>query len=238
MSSSTPSTLSEPRSLFVYYGLGELRALERHRRVALQPGHHSASDLARLAGCGTETLAYLSLGEDASHGRPWQRRERNPLWGTHYVEVAHPAWQAHVVEAAVKALDLGFTGLFLDTLDTHDLYPDDREPLLDLARCLRAACPGYIVANRGFGLMNQLATVVDGFLFEGFSTTWEDGYQPLTRERLFANVEVAHDLQATRRDMYALDYADNDLLAAFARDRASAHGFMSLQVSNRELTLV
>lgn len=195
------------------------------------------ADLDVLRRAGTETLAYLSLGEDPVPGRPWQRPEVNRLWNVHYVDVGHPAWHAYVLDRAAAALEQGFDGFFLDTLDTPDLFPENAEPLVALVASLRALTDGYVAANRGFAQMERLRAHVDAFVFEGFSTTWQGGYRPLPRERLALNVELAHDLQATRRDLFALDYAITPELKEFAVNRAVAHG-LEPQVSNKMLTRI
>ena len=91
------------------------------------------------------------------------------------------------------------------------------------------------MANRGFELQPELSQFVDGFLFEAFSTTWEDGYRALRPLELLANVDLLDRLRVTNREVFALDYAVTESLAAFALARAATHG-LPLQVSNRELT--
>lgn len=203
--------------------------------MVLQPHHYDAAQLADLTDSGCELLAYVSLGEDSGPAQPWQRPEVNPLWGVHYVNVADAAWHEHVLGQVAEALDKGFTGLLLDTLDTPDLFPEFAAPLVTLVDSVRELTPGYIIANRGFRLMRELTPLVDAFLFEGFSTTWIDGYKALCREQLAAHSKIAYDLQTTKRELFALDYADTPALAEFARNRAVTHG-MTTQVSDRLLT--
>lgn len=231
-----PSSWCSDPALLVYYGEGGLDRLARHRRVVLQRLHYSPAQLAELTALGTASLAYLALSEDRGPGAPWHRAESNPLWGGRYVEVAHPDWRRRTLERAERSLERGFHGLFLDTLDTPTLFPDDREPLLALVADLRALVGDrWILANRGLDLCADLAPLVDGFMFEAFSTTWIDGYRALPNEELLANAHRLLDLQATGRPLYALDYATSPELARFARARARTHDMPS-QVSNRNLT--
>ncbi len=175
-----PSIYSSSGELTVYYGHGELERLAGMRRVVLQPGYHQPSELAELNAGGTETYAYLALSEDTGPLAPWQRSESNPDWGGHYVDLTHPGWRELVSERTSAALELGFTGLFLDTLDLPTRYPAAGEPLLELVAAARSAVgDGYLLANRGYDLHEQLAPLVNGFLFEAFSTTWHGGYRAL-----------------------------------------------------------
>lgn len=220
----------------VFYGTGELPRLARCQRVVLQPGHHGRADLAALAAHGTEALAYLSLSEDTGPTAAWQLAERNDRWGGHFVDVAHPGWQRSLTERAERALEDGFAGVFLDTLDAPQRDPPARAPLLDLVRRIRATIgERTLIANRGFELQPDLSRLADAFLFEAFSTTWENGYRALRPLELLANVELLNRLRVTNLQVFALDYAVTESLAAFAVARAATHG-LPLQVSNRELT--
>ena len=110
-----------------------------------------------------QPLAYLSLSEDQGPPAPWQRADRNPDWGGAFVYVGHPGWVEHVVGQARAALEAGFAGLFLDTLNVELTYPEDVPHLLDLIAALREeAGDAYILANRGFGMLPRLVELVDG----------------------------------------------------------------------------
>lgn len=231
-----PSIYSSSSELVVYYGRDELERLAGQRRVVLQAGYHLESELAELKAAGTETLAYLALSEDTGPPAPWQRAESNPDWGGRYVDLTHPGWLELVNERTSAALDLGFSGLFLDTLDLPAKFSDEEEPLLELVTAVRSAVgSGYLLANRGYALHEQLAPLVNGFLFEAFSTTWQGGYRALTGVDLMGNAARVNALRASGRDLFALDYADTPALAAFARSRAATHG-LPLQVADRNLT--
>ena len=241
MSISSSSSLPK-RPLAVFYGRGELAALKGFQRVALQAAHYTDEAVGALKAAGTSPLAYLSLGEDASADTgelvPWRRLERNPDWHGHYVKAAHPGWAAQLLGQAEALLARGFEGFLLDTLDTVDLFPEDRDAYLALVAALRRRAPqGYLLVNRGFSLLPELAGQVDGVLFEAFSSTWRrgGGTRALPPRDLLLNTERAATLETLGLALYALDYADTPALEAFARDRARSHGLVSL-ISNRELT--
>lgn len=229
--------MNEP--IVFYYGTGRLPELARYERAVLQPEFYSPDELARLRAGGTEPLAYLSLSEDQGPPAPWQRPERNPDWGGAFVDVGHPGWAAHVLGQAREALDAGFAGLFLDTLNVELTYPEDVPHLLRLVAALReVAGPRYVLANRGFGMLPELAGHVDGILFESFSARWtDDGYAPWPADILEGHARVAEDLPRYGLDLFALDYADTPGLADFAIRRAALFG-MHCVVSDRALSAV
>ena len=114
-----------------------------------------------------------------------------------------------------------------------------RQHLLRLVELIREqAGSAYLLANRGFGLLPRLADLVDGILFESFSVRWVDGgYAPWPPEVLDHHAEIAEQLHAYDLDLYALDYADNEGLAAFAARRAAEFN-LHLFVSDRALSRV
>ena len=225
-----------PAPIAFYYGTGELVGLAAYRRVVLQPVYGQA-ELSFLRSRGVEPLAYLSLSEDPGPPAPWHRSERNPDWGGAYVYVGHPDWVDHVVAQAREALDTGFAGLFLDTLNVELTFPEDVPDLIALVAATReVAGTGYILANRGFAMLPRLAELVDGVLFESFSVRWlESGYAPWPPDVLEIHAQIAEHLLEFDLDLYALDYVDSEELATFAARRAVQFGLLSF-VSDRALS--
>ncbi|GAA4514306.1 MULTISPECIES: endo alpha-1,4 polygalactosaminidase [Nonomuraea] len=228
------------RPIAFYYGAGEVDRLSGFDMVVLQADFYSRTELDLLRERGVRTLGYLSLTEDVGPPAPWHREERNPDWGGAFVHVGDPRWVAHVVDQAVQAMDKGFHGLFLDTLNIEHNYPDDLPHLLLLIAAVQEeARPGYLLANRGFGLLPELADLVDGVLFESFSARWVDteSYAPWPDDVLEAHATVAERLLGLGLDLYALDYADSDELTDFACRRAREFGMLCF-VSDRVLSRI
>jgi polysaccharide biosynthesis protein PelA len=226
------------RPICFYYGDGRLPELAGYERVVLQPEFYPPAELRYLAEQDVQTLGYLSLSEDQGPPAPWQRQERNPDWGGAFVQVDHPLWVAHVVETAKRAIANGFAGLFLDTLNVELTFPEDVPHLLTLVAAVREeAAPAYLLANRGFGMLPQLAEIVDGIVFESFSARWTDeGYAPWPPDTLEFHAQIAEQLLQLELDLYSLDYADSTGLADFAERRARQFGLQSY-VSDRALSL-
>jgi len=221
----------------LYYGDGQLDRLSGYRRVVLQPEFYSAAELACLRERGVKPLAYLSLSEDQGPPAEWQRVDRNPDWAGSYVHIDHPGWISRVVSQARAALASGFTGLFLDALNVELTYPDEVPHLLKLISTLRQEFEtAYLLANRGFGMLPQLADYIDGVLFESFSVRWtDDGYAPWPPDVLECHAALAEQLAEHELDLYALDYADNEGLEAFAIRRAREFGLKPF-ISDRALS--
>ncbi len=226
------------RPIAFYYGFGKLNALASYQRVVLQPAHYTADNLTWLKARGIKPIAYLSLGEDAGPPANWHRSKKNTAWQTRYVKLSSIAWQQHVCIQVKKYLAKGFDGIFLDTIDVVDLFPEDRKSMIELVTTIRAITgQRLLIANRGFSLMKELSYLVDAVVFEAFSTKWnKDGeYVPLTVNELNWTSVIADELSKIDMPIYALDYADTPFLKAFAKRRANQHGFIT-SVSNRDLT--
>jgi len=161
-------------------------------------------ELADLERGGTCPLAHLSLDEGTLRGDD-------------------PAWPERVRSRAESALSSGFAGLFLDRLDVGPRPPED---VLGLVAALRRECGSrYLMASGGFALLPRLAELVDGVLFESFTTRClGSGYAPWPLDVLDEHARVAERLLGYDVNLHALDYAEDDALATYAVDRARQFG--------------
>jgi polysaccharide biosynthesis protein PelA len=245
--------IRQARSYAIYYGFDRVEQLWQYDAVVLHPGAHTKEDLDSLSELHTVALAYLSMGEDAnmvsSDSQPWWKKsitghtQQNFEFGSYMVDPAHPLWEAHVLENARKSLEMGFQGLFLDTLDSSD--EADQLALARLIIKLRATFPPIaLVLNRGFRVLSRVAPIVDGALFEGLSTTWQmqksgkPKYLRLDSSMKAANLAVAKTMVSWSEHYgfacWALDYEESSELRAFAQREAKKLGFISF-TSNWQL---
>lgn len=222
----------------VYYGRGEADILQQFDLAIVQPDTLTAAELAAVQAAGTKVVAYLSVGE-AEGGRPWWPKVdldwllgRNENWGSLYVDAGQPGWQDLLLDTAIPTIlqDMPFDGLFLDTLDTVDVYPQTKAGMVQLVERMRERYPDLILLqNRGFGLLDETGPFIDAVMFESMSTDFDFS------ARTYSTVEREEE-PAFVRDMAAkhglvglvLDYAPPDNLAAIRRsyERGRAYGFV------------
>jgi len=227
------------KEIIFYYGFGNLEKLADYQLAILQAEHYSGTEIQKLAQT-TRLYAYLSLGEDAGDYGPWQRQERNHDWDSAYVDIGSSLWQEQILNKAAAYFEQGFIGLFLDTLDAVDVFPEYRSDMLFLISKLKdLAQDKPLIANRGFSLMPELEKYVAAIVFEGFSSTWSrDGkYNSLKIDELAWTKVIAKNLQSSGLELWALDYAKSEHLIDFAKKRAQNYGLKSI-ISNRELTRI
>jgi hypothetical protein len=186
------ATATGPSMAFYYGPHPPLTALGAFDRVVLEPDNAAPSDVTALHRAGVEVLAYLSVGE-AHQRRPWFAGleaawklggPRAPVtpWGGVVMDPAQAGWRNLLVEQARRLRDLGYQGLFLDTLDSYErVFPTEaeRQPrvrgLLALLAALRAQLPTLtLVFNRGFALFPDAAPFAAGMVAESLFA----GYDP------------------------------------------------------------
>ena len=192
---------------------------------------HSKADLKPGQKLGNRYLAYLSLVEvssDAAYreelvasGIPFLAE--NTDWGSNLVDVADSRWQEFVTEKlAGPAAGKGFDGFFLDTVDSMATLTakdpkragDFRKGLVGIIRALRKKFPEkQIVINRGFDLLQDLKTTLNGVLVESVFRSFD----PKTRDYVAVAPETTAELktqiaraQEFGLDVYVLDYAAPD----------------------------
>ena len=141
-------------------------------------------DLAKARAAGHRSYAYLSVVEvsrSASYADEIDRRGirrvvENSDWGSDSVDITSPEWGELIVDTLAKrAVDKGFDGFFLDTVDSlaHLVHKEPersseyREALVGLIKRLKSTFPEKkILMNRGFSLLPDLGGAVDGLVVE------------------------------------------------------------------------
>lgn len=212
-----------------YRDTPDLSHLSRADLAVVQPVLSSA-DLQRLHAGGTKAVAYLSIGEAEPNDPILSSLPsacilgQNPNWGSYYTDPGCPEWANTVVERARNLRRQGYDGLFLDTVDTAELFPNVQQAMADLVCRIRREAGGYLVQNRGFGVLNRTADCVDAVLYEDLSA----GYDFSARQYLYGEQDPAPVLPYWGRlALLALDYApaDRPALAWRACERARSLGF-------------
>jgi uncharacterized protein (TIGR01370 family) len=216
--------------------------------VVLDPNY--PFPIAELTARGAMALGYVSVGEFSMTGRfAAQLTDRsalvreNPNWpGSFVADVRVPSWRRFIVETVTpQILAQGFTGVFVDTLDSA-LHLETLDP--ERFRGMRAAAVSLLVSmrkrhgdipimmNRGYPLLGEVSTIIDAVLAESLVTT----YDFTTRRYALVSDEAvaghAALLEPARNSfppapVFSLDYWDPDdsagIGAIYARERAMGH---------------
>ncbi len=238
-----------------YYGAGQTGELAKRDAVIVETRNLLPNDVATIKKSGTLVTGYISAGEDdklrvgdakgpggydscyldrVKKGVP----DKNGEWNSYYVNPASPSWKAHFLEIAQKMeASYGVDGFFLDTIETATVYPDLKPAMISLIEDLRAAHPkSIIILNRGFAVIRETSSVVDGFMFEDFSAGhyFDDrGYvfhdpSGLDTRREQAERDLVPLIAKDGLVVLALDYAASaqEPYLKDAYDRARTFGFI------------
>ena len=243
------------KNFYTYYGGGRVAELSHYDVAVLHTPQMTPAEVGRLTDLGVVAVGYISVGEDDvlrdgdgtgpggkanwyfdrdADGQP----DKNGNWNSHFADAADPKWRADRVETATRMVEeYGFDGIFLDTIDTAQLYPDSAAGMTQLIRELREAMPDkVIVLNQGWAVLPDVAQYGDGIMLESFTATWDFenksyvmnlpqslDYHTRRVDGLLNPVRKVHPLK-----VLVLDYAAKDDLASqqTAADRAATFGFL------------
>ncbi|MBU1614592.1 hypothetical protein KJ693_04685 [bacterium] len=248
-----------------YYGQGRISDLAKYDLVILQPGNYSKEEIDFLKSNDTLVLGYLSIGEDhplrkgdgegpggyaswyLDHfsGEGWKKAvpdsfpDKHKGWVSYLVNPADPNWQDFVIKGQAREMieELGFDGLFLDTLWYPPQYPEHiqgliKQGVIELTRGLKKAFTrNIIVANNGWVFLKELSPYLDGIMYESFSSSGEkhseDGLLWTGEQAKKINLARGYP-EKSKMPVLALDYINGeDLeLMTFDCERACAFGFI------------
>ncbi|PSF05455.1 polysaccharide biosynthesis protein [Marinobacter fuscus] len=250
-----PVFAGTPKNVGFYYGheapIGTLFAYDW---LVLQADQVSDARIDLLNRGGTRPLAYVAVDE-IHRSHPLASRVesaweigRNTAWNSVVLDIRLPAVRSFLLEQRVApAMARGFSGVFLDTLDSHLLTTTGQQKAADFATAqaelikdIRDRYPdALIIINRGFHLPEQAHERVDALAFE----SWFEGYEPAankyrpvpTEHREWLQLQLAH-WRATHPDkpLIAIDYTAAAEPAVGVANRLREAGFIPV-VSNSNL---
>ncbi|MEO5658693.1 MAG: endo alpha-1,4 polygalactosaminidase [Polaromonas sp.] len=238
--------VSPPSTAFFYGSPVPNVALSKFERVVVEA--ENIDDLGDLRIAGSDVFAYVSVGE----AEGWRATARalpkemflgdNAAWQSRIANLTQPNWRRYLIEHRMAVLwALGYTGFFLDTLDSYQLVAKSRaekraqsKALVEIIRAMHQRFPGVkLLLNRGFEVLPQIGQLAVGLVAESLFQSWN----PMTQN--YASVSdnerrwlLTHLNRAHRRydlPITVIDYvpADKPELAQETARRITALGFAS-----------
>ncbi|MEM7262189.1 MAG: endo alpha-1,4 polygalactosaminidase, partial [Planctomycetota bacterium] len=169
-----------------YYGtLPPVSALGFYDRVVVDPAAVTPDEVRALAQR-SELLVYVSVGEVAATrgyadkiDPSWILGE-NSAWGSQILDIARPEVRAFLLGECARLHAAGFEGFFFDTLDSPIAAASNESEraaqiagLVALIEACRAAMPETrIVVNRGFPVIDECPSSIDGVVAESLFRRW------------------------------------------------------------------
>ena len=183
------------KSIAFYYGPNPpVNALAQFDRLVLEPENIKPTELTQLKRSGAVAYSYLSVGEVGEH-RNWYDRipqdavtGTNGDWNSKLMNLSDPAWQRFLLQRAAELQRRGYEGLFLDTMDSYQLFvKSDAErkkqeaALANLVYRIKRKYPQLsIITNRGFEVIDRIGQYIDGVAAESLYAGWNNGLQTYT----------------------------------------------------------
>jgi hypothetical protein len=198
-------------------------------------------------------VAYFSLGEvaggrDGSIDPAWVLG-RNQAWGSRVMDLTHPGYRAYLLQRFEALWSAGYRRFFLDTLDSYKLgaaNPDQlgeqRGALCEIIKAMEARHPqARWLLNRGFSLLPELASLVDGVVAESLFDRWDAAQGKYTRvpteDRAWLLARLQEVRERYRLPVTVIDYRpENELAEARTTARKIAGLGFSPWVCNSSLT--
>ncbi len=244
----------ETEKFVCYYGSDAIHEMSDFDVAVIESGSHRKNDIELLKKAGAWVVGYVTVGEDdkltKADGKgpggsasfymdvDWDGKpDRNENWGSYFVDAGNPLWQDIIINKRVKGvLDKGCDGIFMDTVDTAEMYPDTKEGMISLIKKIRDTYPDIkIVQNRGFVVLKGTSPYIDAIMYEDFSSHYDwdnDTYSKAEKANLVSSGVLAVDINKARQEhnflVLALDYADlnqKDLIQ-FCYDRSWEYDFI------------
>lgn len=226
----TPAGMSaEPlRNIVFYYGdPANWVALGKFQVAVVEPDLSPLPPTAQTgtALSGTDWFAYVSATEITAYRDyyfdvpvSW-RAGVNTAWHSEIIDPATPGWPSFFVERIVTPLwKRGYTGFFLDTLDSYELLGLDeaqrersRQGLIQLIRAIKERYPkSRLILNRGFELLPAIHQDVYAVAFESLYRGWDqatDRYIEVSDEdRDWLLMHIERIQQRYKLPIIAIDY--------------------------------
>ncbi|HET8802777.1 MAG TPA: endo alpha-1,4 polygalactosaminidase [Marinobacter sp.] len=243
----TYANAATPNNVAFYYGReAPIGALYAYDWVVLQQDQATDARIDLLRKGGTQPVSYISIGEIAKSHRYFREIQehwklgRNEAWESVVLDLRLPDVRQFILDQLIApAMARGFSGLFMDTLDSHlltpqgkaqpDAFADGQAALLEN---IRNRWPGArIIINRGFHLPEASHALVDALAFE----SWRAGY--LAGQNQYVSVPdqdrawLAQQLNHWRTrhpevPLIAIDYLRDDDMAPEHAAQLRAEGFI------------
>ena len=225
-------------NFWVYYGSNHVEELSKYDLVIIEPYNYNKEEIKRLKELNPKikVIAYLSIGEVDKERDYFEDCKsiiigENPNWDSYYVNISSPIWRNIIFNEIDKFIDMGFDGIFLDTVDSA-IYTNQKDDVVELIKDIRKRYPTIIIIqNRGLEVVDKTAPYIDAVLFEDFSTYYD--FKEKKAKFWSGNDLKWTDIQAERLKklniiVLTLDYVNDEEMAKKCIERAEEYGFIPM----------
>lgn len=232
MVSQSSDCLSSASIAFYYGQIDSVRELINYDRVVVDPSYLSPKQLRELHNANTKVFAYLSVGEYSGDVIPDSLQDvrvgTNRVWQSQVMDLSSPKWQQFLLNQTIEFRNLGYDGIFLDTLDSYSLFSDEdsnqvqKDSLVKTINQLGQKIvmankgPFRLILNRGFEVLNELSVPIDAVVAESLYSKFsvQDGiYETVDETDTLWLKKELDQVKSKNIEVIVIDY-----LSPFDRD--------------------
>lgn len=217
---------------FYYSAPMPLAEMTFYSRVVVQPELVTEHELNWFKERNIAVYAYLSIGE--SYKKSDYSLTTNPNWNSYISDLTSKQWQQQLNSSAVILKERGFSGLFLDTLDSYQLLDNERYDklaqqagLVSIIKDLSLVFKKQLVLNRGFELLPSLQNLATDLVAEGLFSHFnplENSYKLTSKNDQAWLTTQLKKAQSLGFNVQVIDYAKPDKRLVMA-EKIIASGF-------------
>ncbi len=179
-------------SIALYYGANPpIDELSQFDRLVLEPDNVNDSELKGLTEHGAVAYAYLSVGEVgatrsyASSVKDEWILGKNDVWNSKVLDLSNPGWTEFLMRRIDSLVNSGYSGLFLDTMDSYHIYatsPEQKKTQeLALGSFIKKVTQRHagirLIANRGFEVLEYTGPYLEAIAAESLFASWDNSAQ-------------------------------------------------------------
>jgi uncharacterized protein (TIGR01370 family) len=220
--------------------------LSDYKRVIVEADNVNPAELSALREKDSEVFAYVSMGE-VGQTRKWYDKVNpdwmlgdNNVWNSKVMDLTAEGWQNFLMDTVISPLqDAGYDGLFLDTMDSFNLFATDKtqqdaqiNALSSLMTKIQARYPEmHFISNRGFDVLSSMGDKLDAVVAESLFSSWDNAKKTYVKTSENEQKWLLNKLNDVKKDLsvdiIVIDYAKpNDLQnAKLISDKITQHGF-------------
>ena len=180
------------KSLAIYYGANPpVSELSQFDRLVLEPDNIDGSELVALTEHGTVAYAYLSVGEVgptrayASQIKDEWVLGKNEVWNSKVLDLGNPNVVDFLISRIDALMQAGYSGLFLDTMDSYQIYAKTPEQKMQQEAAIGAFVQQVttrhagikLISNRGFEVLAQTGPYLEAIAAESLFSSWDNTAQ-------------------------------------------------------------
>ena len=218
----------------VVYSDLKVSDVEGYDLLIVEPYFFDREKVQEIQNKGTKLIAYISLGE-VNESRDYFEtfksvgfRGINKNHGSYYIDLSskkvHDVFLTQVISSY---MELGFDGLFLDTIDAVSPYSerkDQQANMINLIHSIRESIPNkVIIQNAGFFLLPDTKDYIDAVAIENVATGFNfqlDQYIIYDDSFIEERIALVDSLSTTNNiPFYIIDFAEDKESELFIRNK-------------------